>query len=114
MNPYRPARQNHGLSSRLLSPGVSWYYTWHISDTNYTPQAAKIELLSGDKTLNCIHRRFHRMATTERPGHPARRNILVPAPIQQRRAAELDRVREQNSVPALNVSSGYQGLSFTR
>ncbi|MEO5915960.1 MAG: glycosyl hydrolase [Luteolibacter sp.] len=28
-----------------LSPGVSWYYTWHFKDTNHAPDAAKIKFL---------------------------------------------------------------------
>ena len=28
-----------------LAPGISWYYTWHFTDTNHAPREAKIEFL---------------------------------------------------------------------
>jgi len=28
-----------------LSPGVSWYYTWHFTDSNHAPKDAKMEFL---------------------------------------------------------------------
>ncbi len=34
-----------------LAPGISWYYTWHFTDTHHAPKEARIELLAGDKIL---------------------------------------------------------------
>lgn len=35
----------HAKDFMALSPGVSWYYTWHFTDTNHAPEAAKITFL---------------------------------------------------------------------